>query len=263
MRRLWATHLASLVAFVGWAAADPLFEPTVGCRSVQAAIEHVGWVRVLGVAAVAVLGGTSLLVMIVRLFGSARWQRPAHRSIRQFLAITAVVAIWLSLVHHHETIAWQGKRIRFAWRLDEFEAIVEPLRTGWPDRDGELSGIGPFMAYPFGEPTTLVLLQAPRVKSRSVYVSAIERGERGVIKLELTGDDGGVWAEWHPPESRPASFVGGLAEPHELRNAASLGHGWYLVRYSNAEKSGIRSPRASPPPSPTFRLPRPPGCSAR
>lgn len=145
--------------------------------------------------------------------------------------MTTVVALWFALAIHHDSIAWQGKRVRFASRIDVLETIVSPLRANWPERDGELSAIGPFMAYPFGHPTTLVLLQAPRIASQWVYVSAIERCAGGAIKLQLTGTDGGDWAEWHPPQSHPSSFVGGLSDPHELRASSSLGGGWYLVRY--------------------------------
>lgn len=166
----------------------------------------------------------------MRIFGLTR-STANHRSVRQLLAMTTVVALWFALAIHHDSIAWQGKRVRFASRIDVLETIVSPLRANWPERDGELSAIGPFMAYPFGHPTTLVLLQAPRIASQWVYVSAIERCAGGAIKLQLTGTDGGDWAEWHPPQSHPSSFVGGLSDPHELRASSSLGGGWYLVRY--------------------------------
>ncbi len=37
--------------------------------------------------------------------------------------------------------------------------------------------------------------------------------------------------QWYPPHSRPTPFVGGLADPHELRVATAIRGGWYLVRY--------------------------------
>jgi hypothetical protein len=231
MKSLWILHLSTLAAACIWAAWDPSFETMIAASTFQAALAASGWWRV--VALVSIVGGAfaSMLGLLVRMFG--RRTQHQHRSVRQWLAIITVIALWCSFAVHLDTITWQGKRVRFATRIDQLEAIVDPLRKQWPLRDGELPSIGPFMAYPFGRPTTLVLLQAPRVADQSVYVSAIERCGRGAIKLQLTGNDGDAWAEWHPPGSRPSSFVGGLADQHELTNASIIGDGWYLVRYTS------------------------------
>ncbi|TWU35765.1 hypothetical protein Q31b_52000 [Novipirellula aureliae] len=229
MKRLWLIHLTSLIAIAIWAVSDPLFETTIQYRGLSDASQNVGWIRVASFTLVVIFAIGSLLALLFQTL--SRRSAPRHRSTRQLLAITTVIAVWFSFALYHDAIAWQGKRLRFATRVDELEAIVAPLRYEWPDRDGELRGIGPFMAYPFGRPTTLLLLEAPRVAERSVYVSAVERSDTGAIKLQLTGTDGGDWAEWHPPGSQPSSFTGGLADSHELQSATSIGNGWYLVRY--------------------------------
>ncbi len=190
----------------------------------------VGWGRVLTLAVLVLIGGLSFMSAAFKLLGCMK-SETGHRSIRQLLVLTTVVALWLGFARQYDSIAWQGKRLRFSARIDELEAIAAPLRDHWPERDGEIPGIGPFMAYPFGRPTTLLLLEAPPVASRSLYISAIEKCRYGAIKLQLTGTDGGDWAEWHPPLRRPVSFVGGLADPHELHTATAIGNGWYLVRY--------------------------------
>ncbi|PAY16321.1 hypothetical protein CKO51_27500 [Rhodopirellula sp. SM50] len=228
--RIWAIHLATLVTLAAWAGLDPLFLTMVRHAPWTDSPGAVDWSRWVGFASLVVFAATSLAALL--LTRSQRWRIALRKtSLRQLLAITTVIALWCGLVIHHESIAWQGKRVRFVWRVDELEAIVAPLRNQWPERDGELPATGPFMAYPFGRPTTLVLLQSPALASQHVYVSAIERCDDGAIKLQLTGTDGGDWAEWHPPHSRPISFVGGLADPHHLRAATAIGHGWYLVRY--------------------------------
>ncbi|WP_047812704.1 hypothetical protein [Rhodopirellula islandica] len=212
-----------------WAAVDPSFEPLVHGNWFSSGWMSANPIRCVGIVLIAILAVGSLLGWMVQFF--ARSSSMIHRrSLAQLLAVATLAAFWCALAIHLDTIAWQGKRARFAWRVQELERIAAPLREQWPQRDGELPAIGPFMAYPFGRPTTLVLLQAPPVAKRSVYVSAIE-SQNGAIKLQLTGTDGGDWAEWHPRQSRPSSFVGGLSDPHELEDATSIGHGWYLVRY--------------------------------
>ncbi|MGV3483840.1 MAG: hypothetical protein ACO1RT_05440 [Planctomycetaceae bacterium] len=229
--RLWTIHLTALIALAVWTAIDPLFLTMVGLRSTANAAQIVGELRLAGAVVIAAVASMSLVLLLTNILG--RRGDPRYRSTRQLLAITTVIALWCSLFVHHEAIAWQGKRARFALRVEQLEAVAAPLRGAWPEEDGELPQIGPFMAYPFGRPVTLVLLQAPRIDRQPVYVSAIERCPDGAIKLQLTGADGGDWAEWHPPGSRPRSFVGGLCDPHELRTATAIGDGWYLVRYKS------------------------------
>ncbi|QDV41777.1 hypothetical protein Enr13x_16200 [Stieleria neptunia] len=230
LKRIWTIHISTLITMIIWAAMDPLFPTMVQRYAWAGPAEAVGWIRWGGLASLVVIAATSLAAVLMT--RTQRWRVGLRQSsLRRLLAITTVIALWCGLVIHHESIAWQGKRVRFAWRIDELEAIVAPLRNQWPERDGELPATGPFMAYPFGRPTTLVLLQSPALASQHVYVSAIERCDDGAIKLQLTGTDGGDWAEWHPPHSRPISFVGGLADPHQLRTATAIGSGWYLVRY--------------------------------
>ena len=230
MNRLWAIHLLSLVSFAFWLAIDPMFVRMFHTRSIDDVSATFGWARYVGLAVLCLAGLASLLVIIGKLVGRLKSTR-RQRSIRQLLAICTVVALWLSLIIHHQSVCWQGKRLRFIRQVDQFEAMIAPIRDHWPERDGEIAGIGPFMAYPFGRPTTLLLLQTPRIATKSVFVSAIEKDDQGTIRLQLTGADGGDWAEWHPNGNQPRSFVGGLSDPHQLQTASSLGQGWYLVRY--------------------------------
>lgn len=260
--RIWILHLLSLAAFAVWLAADPLFWPALQELSSGSLKASSGGVRCWGILlllAIAVgsflwlgwqfmWGGRLRLSRTVPPLGigasevsCCKERRPctrlpkpgSSRSLRRLLAATTVVALWSALCVQHELVAWHGKRARFAFRIAELESIASPLRNDWPARDGDLPLIGPFMAYPFGRPSTLVLLQAPQLASQRIYVSAVERCDDGAIKLQLTGTDGGDWAEWHPQGSHPKSFVGGLADAHHLNVASSIGDGWYLVRYES------------------------------
>ncbi|TWU03154.1 hypothetical protein [Neorhodopirellula pilleata] len=230
MNRLWAIQCSTFIAITAWAATDPMFESMIRSRSLAVISSDVSWFRAALFLLVLAVAVVSLIGLLSRCFGGQS-SLARHRSIGQLLAITTMTAVWCSLAIHHDAIAWQGKRMRFANRIDQLEAIAAPLRQDWPRHDGELARIGPFMAYPFGRPTTLVLLQTPQVASEAVYVSAIERSPDGAIKLQLTGTDGGDWAQWHPPGSVPSSFTGGLAESYKMSSATTIGDGWYLVRY--------------------------------
>ncbi|MEO9595093.1 hypothetical protein [Rhodopirellula bahusiensis] len=228
---LWGTQVAAFCMLAIWAAADPSFADLAHGGFLSREWMSANLVRGFGIGLIAILAVGSLLGLLVQFFARST-SMIRRRSLAQLLAVATLAAFWFALAIHVESIAWQGKRARFALRVQELERIASPLREQWPKRDGELPAIGPFMAYPFGRPTTLVLLQAPPVAKQAVYVSAIENLD-GAIKLQLTGTDGGDWAEWHPPSSRPSSFVGGLSDPHELEFATSIGRGWYLVRYES------------------------------
>ncbi len=228
LERLWIIQHIALLTMTLWAAGDPLFETMM--HSPLSIGPETGWCRAAGLVVVLGAAGGSLIALLGRFVVGPHSDSEA-RSVRQLLAITTVVALWFSLVLHHDSLAWQGKRARFSFRVDELELIAAPLRQEWPLTDGELPHVGPFMAYPFGRPSTLILLQSPRLATQSTYISSIERCEDGSIKFQLTGIDGGAWAEWHPTDSRPTSFVGGLADLHQLRSVSSIGRGWYLVRY--------------------------------
>jgi len=230
--------MAALAVLVLWTAADPalvslldrlLNLPVVGIGE-TAWLTQFGQLRLglfSALLGVVVLSFAGILIGMFR--RSA--QRSSLKSLRGLIALTAVVALWCGFTVNYDAIAWQGKRLRIAWRLGELETLAQPLRSTFPSADGELPHLGPFMAYPFGTPTVLILLKPPRVGSDELCVGAVQRGEQGDIKFQLTGPNGGDWAEWHPQSSQPRSFVGGLGDQHQLAASLRLGNGWYLARY--------------------------------
>jgi len=249
VQSLWGLQFAALLVLSAWAAVDPLFLPMVDTAqgwltSPDSGYHH--WNRTLGnIRPIALLCVLSIaFASMICILGGMLLQSNVPkksstlRSVSAWLTLTATFALWCSLVVHVEAIAWQGKRFRIAAQVDSMERIAGQLREGFPTQDGELPHLGPFMAYPFGQPSTLILLQSPPVnnhsrRNQSLYISAVERTASGAILLQLSGTDGGDWAEWHPPASRPQSFIGGLGDRHNLDSCYSIGRGWYLVRYSN------------------------------
>lgn len=236
---LYVVQVGLFVAMVMWAICDPQFEPLVKAfgsadgsptAAYRSAVQYAGlWRPAMFVAAIVIatvsLGG----LLTGMLLGSSVGGQA--RSLRSLLLLTAIVALWCGLAIHHASLAWQGKRLRLAMRVGELETIAQPLRTDWPREDGDLPRIGPFMAYPFGTPTTMILLAPPTVSSGEICISAIQRADDGALKLQLGGERATDWVEWHPESSEPESFVGGLSDSHQLRQMLRLGEGWFLVRY--------------------------------
>ncbi|MEO1617542.1 MAG: hypothetical protein AAFV88_16945 [Planctomycetota bacterium] len=241
MRRLlWLMQLISLASLLVWAIVDLRFEflanwLVANAQSQNSAagfIDQVGQVRAALFTAIMVSAALAMCLLLTDLLRS--------RSVGRFgpvctmLSLTCLIAVWLGLLINLNAIAWQGKRAGLALDVAQLEAIKSPLVERWPTEDGHLPSLGPFMAYPFGKPTTLLLLQSPRVAGTAFFIAAVERSESGAIRLQLTGTEFDDWAEWHPPGSHPSSFVGGLGDPHDLVQQATLRDGWHLVRYQNS-----------------------------
>lgn len=247
VRLLWTSQLVGLAALVLWTAADPALLSLLD-RLLNLPVVGIGeatWLTQFGQLRLGLFGvllGVVALSFAGILIGMFRRsaQRSSLKSLRGLIALTAIAALWCGFALHRDTIAWQGKRLRIAWRIGELETLAQPLRSAFPDSDGELPRLGPFMAYPFGTPTVLILLKPPCVGSGELCVGAVQRGEQGDIKFQLTGADGGDWAEWHPESSQPRSFVGGLGDQHQLAASLQLGNGWYLVRYR--DPAGFHDP---------------------
>lgn len=238
----------TLFGVVLWATFDLRFEPMVQplastknapLKTLHDVVLNGGVLRGVVLGVVSVIASVSLALLLASVFCSKYSAR--ERSIASLLAIMFVVAVWLSIARSRSSLAWQGKRVRIAVQVPELETLTQTLRHQWPERDGNLPGIGPFMAYPFGRPTTLMLLQSPPVSGATLCISAIERHPDGAILLQLSGSNHDDWAEWHPIGSQPVSFVGGLSDPHQLQSCASIGGGWYLARYDAVKKGRVPS----------------------
>lgn len=222
----WCCQLLLIVLLAGWIAFDPLF-PLQGLEEGSAAASPP--LRSIGLCLLLVTGAAHLVSLIIGLvIGS-----PSYRSLRALLAIATVVGLWLSLAISYQEIAWQGQRARLAWQLEDFESLAQSLARQWPSEDGEHDSLGPFMAYPFGRPRTLILLTPPQIDASGTVIAAVERREDGSLMFQLAGVTSQQdWLEWHPA-GQPDSFVGGLDDAHLLVRSTELSNGWHLVRYES------------------------------
>ncbi len=87
------------------------------------------------------------------------------------------------------------------------------------------------MAYPIANPSMLILLTLPELKTIDAAISVVERGSAGQLRFQLAGVEQGDWIEWHPAGSQPASFVGGICDIFEMSRSDELGNVWYMVKY--------------------------------
>lgn len=181
----------------------------------------------IGAAAIACIA----LNLYAMFFGARR-----HRGIRSWLGMTAIVAGWLLVLTAWPSIAWAGMRARAGGQVEAFEAIAVRLRADWPNEDGASPELGPFSAYPVGNPRVLMPLRSR--PPGAAQFRAVERSASGGLRFELTGGELGSWLEWHPPGEAPRSFVGGLETQYELERSSAIGAGWFLAAYRTVGLAG-------------------------
>jgi hypothetical protein len=237
VRALWLINCAVFCGLVLWILSDGQFAmATVMLRNRIAAARDLGpsasaytWYagRILALAIVGVLAAASAVGIFLGLFFGAT----AHRRVRSWFAFTLLLAAWLMLFVSWQEIAWRGQAFRLHHRLDGFETIAESLRAEWPAIDGDRPQMGPFMAYPIGQPTMIMMLKTAAVPGTRTSFASVERGDDGSLRFELIGDEPDAWLEWHPTGSVPQSFVGGLGNEYQLERYAPLRQGWFLARY--------------------------------
>jgi hypothetical protein len=236
---LWIVNLVAFAAVCIWILVDGRFPQTVDV--LRAAVlqrfdgnlpQSLAWVPsrlpyVMLLGAIAVGSGIGIFV---GLFFGAK----AHRRVRSWLVFTVLAAAWLSLAVTWREMAWKSQALRVQWRLSGLDSVAASLVADWPAADGERPEIGPFMAYPQGDPRMLMLLTTPEVGRAGVAISAIEKSASGGVRFQLAGNEAGAWLEWHPSRSAPESFRGGLMTEYQLERAKPLADGWFLARYGES-----------------------------
>ncbi len=240
---LWLVNAAVLLLLVVWIVWDARFSATWDHLEFQ-----LGWTgdgsnldefansllaqwKIFLLGLMVLVGTVSLGMLGVGMTMGSR----GHRQLSSWMVVLSLACCWLALVNGWDELIWAGKRLRIDSHVAAFEPIVHALQDDWPTTDGEHANLGPFMAYPAGKPKTLILLTTPPIAETGPTFSSIERSTAGGIRFQLSGNERGVWLEWHPGSNQPDSFVGGLLEPHHLTRSVPLGDGWFLARYDQAE----------------------------
>jgi hypothetical protein len=235
-RSLWIVNLAAFVAICVWILKDGRFPQVVdGLRAVVLqrdeivpAVNVTSWIK--GVQYLALL---SLLALgsVIGIFGCLFFGAREHRRVRSWLAFTVLAAAWLTLTVTWREMAWQSQRARMQSRLSGLDSVAASLLADWPTADGERPEIGPFMAYPQGDPKMLLLLTTPKIGRAEVAISGIEKSASGGLRFQLAGNEAGSWLEWQPSGIAPESFRGGLMTEYQLEPVSPLAESWFLARY--------------------------------
>ncbi|MHC2070569.1 hypothetical protein ACYFX5_24120 [Bremerella sp. T1] len=239
---LWLINAGILLLLAGWIIWDARFSSTwdhlqheLGLAGESSTLDEfantffIRW-KIYSLAAIAIVSTLSLSALAVGLMFGGR----GYRSLASWMVVLSLACGWLGLLAGWDEMIWVGKRLRIDSHVAAFEPIADSLRTTWPKHDGQQDHLGPFMAYPAGKPKTLILLTTPEIAKSGPTFSSVERSDAGGIRFQLSGNERGVWLEWHPDGNQPDSFVGGLLEPHHLLRSVPLGDGWYLARYDQA-----------------------------
>jgi len=236
---LWLINAGVLLLLTSWIVWDARFSSTWDHLEFQ-----VGWTedgsnldefanslaarwKIFALGAMVLVGVVSLGLLTFGMNMGAR----GHRTLSSWMVVLSLGCCWLGLINSWDELIWAGKRLRMDSHVAVFEPIAQSLQKDWPNIDGERESLGPFMAYPAGKAKTLILLTTPPMARSGPTFSSIERSDAGGIRFQLSGNERGVWLEWHPTGNQPESFVGGLLEPHHLQRSVSLGDGWFLARY--------------------------------
>ncbi len=218
---LWSVNVFLLVTICGWILCDGRSQAVIRALPVGAGLVSA---LVLGL----ILG--SLIGIFLALFKGP----PRYRTLKVWLSFTALVSVWCALVVSWQSMHWFGQTVRLRSDVDAYEAVARELRENWPGQDGNTPTLGPFRAYPVGNPRSLLMLGAVRVPGAHAPLATVERTKQGALCFQLAGAETGAWLEWHPAGSVPQSFVSGLQSGFVLRRQALLRPDWYLVRYDYA-----------------------------
>lgn len=154
-----------------------------------------------------------------------------QRSIAAYLMFTALIGGWLALATEWEAVYGWGQARRVLADLHTFEAVAEQLDANWPADDGSTGDFGPYMAYPKGKPTCLLMLGKAKPPGGSLLVSAVERSD-GAIRFELSGAERPVWVVWRADDTPATAFTSGLGGEYAVASQQRLAPHWRLVRYT-------------------------------
>lgn len=227
--------LESLFGFAGWNGHTSL-------QTDRSIVPPASELVVLMSCAVATISSV-LIALIGFMVGSRRF-----RTTRAWAVFTVLIAVWLVLLKTWPEIYWRGQQHRAVSSLPSAELTVRSLRANWPSEDGEIDGLGTFLAYPRRAPRTLLLLGDTTLPNSNLHISSIERTPNEAIRFELAGSEQGAWIEWRSEDDLPKSYVGGLRTLYVIDRMKRLAPQWFLVRYvmessSNADSSDILDSR--------------------
>ncbi len=242
VRIYWFVNIALLVGTAIWILRDGMFAEGVlgfvkhiyaffGDKSPFAVVQPLMWPRIDGLWFVLVLGIISITGILLGLIVGAG----VHRGVRSWLLLMLLCAGWLTVLTTWKELVSKGRIWRAMASVSEFDEVSKRLLAHWPNQDGDLAELGPYMAYPISRPRTLMMLKNPQVPGTSLAVSTIERGAEDDLHFQLTGNDLGFWIVRDlKADDEPRGFFSGLEGEYIPVQFTELRPGWFHVLYGYA-----------------------------
>jgi hypothetical protein len=237
VRVCWGANGIALFVAIVWILRDGKFPEAVtafgrhvaalwGDDSALVVVPPLLWPRVDLLWAILTIGGISAIGIVAGLIaGSGQ-----HRNVRSWLVVMFLLTGWLTLFTTWPELVWRGQVWRLRGSIAAFDNVAKELLAAWPDNDGEIPGLGPFMAYPLGKPRMLMFMTTPKVTVTNTEIKAIERGDRDSIHFQLAGNEEGVWLVRELGD-QPQSFASGLDGEYIPLQFRQVAPGWFVVRY--------------------------------
>jgi hypothetical protein len=172
-----------------------------------------------------------LLVLSLGLFaaGMLFGARP-QRSLRNMLFLTSMIAVTLALFTSWQRISWEGRRHRMLARITALQVVCDSLYENWPTNDMNHELLGPVMAYPQWNPTTLILLTPKPIDDR-FRIAAIDRSKSDVLRFQLSSGFDAIWLEHRMDSKLETEFTNGIDQSYARQYSVTLSPTWFLVRY--------------------------------
>ncbi len=139
---------------------------------------------------------------------------------------------WGLLGTNGDVIRLRGQSAELAQHAESVGEFAQQLNHAWPSQGGEIAGFGAFLAYPYGEPRTLLMLGDTYIPNTTLRVAVVERTPGQAIRFQLTGDAPDVWFECRTTETAPTAFRGGLQQLHTPTSDFEIDAKTFVVRYS-------------------------------
>lgn len=235
----WTTNVAILVAAAIW-----IFSDGRSLKSIELVGREIGSLSLLqtpratprlpvavNVAKAGVLLALGTLAVV---FGGLFFGTQFFRGLRQWLLFVTLICAWLGLLTTWPELYWYGQQVRLRRHVQAYNAFASELQTDWPRQDGEMPEMGPYLAYPIGEPTMLLFLGAGMIPNTPIRIAAIERPSDEAMHFELAGAEIGACLAWRLDDSPPTAYLGGLDTENQIVRYARLAPNWYLVRYKTS-----------------------------
>ena len=240
---LMGLHLMAWVLFVVWNYSDARLESWSLVSELASWMEWTGWSEPwewlppradLPAWISQTLGGLTWLAILTSLglLSALYWGPLQVRSTRYLGALCIFATLWLALGNQWRTVSWMGHRARSLQTVTDLQKVAERLSDAWPTMDGEDPDLGPFMAYPRRQPSTLILLK-PGLTSQATYsLMAIDRDPMGHLRFEISDGERTFWLEYgRDSQAISSTYTNGIGVRQERERSIPVNARWQLARY--------------------------------